>query len=79
MQKLLSIILMLFPTLIWSQPPCPPFSPCWCADHPMHPACRDIGIPISDWYGHMILIAGVTLLIYLQTRKSKLKTKNNEK
>lgn len=76
--KKLIFILMLFPYTLWSQPPCPPFTPCWCADHPTHPACRDIGIPISDWYGHMILLAGVTLLVYLQIRKQS-KSKTNEK
>lgn len=23
------------------RPPCPPFSPCWCEQHPNHPRCGD--------------------------------------
>jgi len=70
-KRIITIVLVFIPLIIWCQPPCPPFTPCWCADHPTHPACRDIGIPISDWYGHMILLVLVTLLIYLQIKKIK--------
>jgi len=75
MKRLLAFIL-LFPSIIYSQPPCPPFSVCWCANHPTHPACRDIGIPISDWYGHMILLIAGTLLVYLQIRKTNKQHEN---
>ena len=77
MKKLITI-LMLLPFTLWSQPPCPPFTACWCERHPTHPTCSDISIPISDWYGHMILLAGGLLLVYLHTRKQS-KTKTHEK
>lgn len=56
-------------------PPCPPFSACWCKDHPTHPACRDIGIPVSDWWGEIALITIILLLFYIVYKK---KTRNEK-
>lgn len=56
-------------------PPCPPLSACWCQDHPTHPACRDIGIPVSDWWGEIALITIILLLFYIVYKK---KTRNEK-
>lgn len=77
--KFLSFLLFLMPVTVLSQPPCPPFTPCWCVDHPTHPACRDIGIPISDWYGEIILLLLVTLLIYFYITPQIKKNITNQK
>jgi len=57
-------------------PPCPPFSYCWCLDHPNHPACRDIGIPVSDWWGEIVLLITLLLLFYLIYNKQSKYEKN---
>ena len=47
MKKLL-IILFLISTNLFSQPPCPPQSPCWCANKPPnHPCHGTVNTPIN--------------------------------
>lgn len=42
-------------------PPCPPFSICWCQQHPNHPACN-VGVPIDggiEWLMLAALLLGI--------------------
>ena len=43
--------------------PCPPFSPCWCAQHPGHPNCPPTAVPIDD-YWYVLALAGILFAFY---------------
>jgi hypothetical protein len=51
-------------------PPCPPFSPCWCASHPTHPNCPPTPIPIDDYIIPMMLIGVLLAYTYLRPKKT---------
>ena len=55
--------------LLMSSPSCLPFSPCWCEQHPNHPKCNQVGVPINNGIG-FLLVAGLVLGIY-KLRKLK--------
>lgn len=53
------------------RPPCPPFSPCWCEQHPNHPKCGDIpALSIENTALSWIIL---TLIIVIVFKKIKIR------
>jgi len=49
------------------RPPCPPFTDCWCEQHPGHPRCPE-ALPI---YNPLFSICSILLIIYLAYNELK--------
>ena len=54
----------------FSQPPCPPFSPCWCQQHPTHPNCNTVNTPINGGIV-FLLIGGLLFGAYMIKKQRK--------
>ncbi len=54
----------LFLQQIKAQPPCPPFSPCWCKDKPNHPRCKPTGVSIDSHLWLLVAAGGYLALKY---------------
>ena len=45
------------------KPPCAPFSPCWCEEHPNNPKCGTPALSVeSDILTLFLVVAGVILI-----------------
>lgn len=70
MKKLLLIITILYSINIYSGgPPCPVPSPCFCQQHPNHPKCKQVGVPINGGIGFLALAGGLLAIYYYKFKK----------
>lgn len=60
----------LFLQQIKAQPPCPPFSPCWCKDRPNHPRCKPTGVPVNKHLWLLVAAGGYLALKYRKKQPS---------
>ena len=63
------LIVFLFSQNTKAQPPCPPFTDCWCKERPNHPRCKPTGVPVNQhlW---LLISGGVLLGIWYHRNKN---------
>ena len=71
MNKLILVLLTILVSItnVIAQPPCPPFSPCWCASHPGHPNCNPVSVPI-DTHIWVLIVAAIGMGVYFNWKQN---------